>query len=307
MFWESRGISPPASLREQVRLRSVADGGNQGERGNRGVNFMNAKIKTYLDRLAASKKRPNSFLFVGPDKIGKFEAAAYFISKLADRENNAEFLRRVEEKIHPDVVVIEPETVEDKKGRIREKEIVIEQIREARQQLKFFPYELEKKFCLIKKAHRMNAESSNALLKILEEPTASTFFILLASGADSVFPTILSRCSVLRFPETGLPAWDEENRERFRKIFKEEIFEKFEFIEKVSKDKSEFLGILKDWEMVATEGLRKLVSENREDSGDRGKIKKVVGLIEELRDAINKIEYSNTSPRAVGEKLVLGM
>ncbi|MDI6778307.1 MAG: hypothetical protein QMD77_03885 [Patescibacteria group bacterium] len=271
---------------------------------------MDVKIKTYLDRLAGSGKRPNSFLFVGTKGAGKSEAASYFISKLAGKTGDAEFLRRMEEKIHPDLVVIEPETVEDKKGRIREKEIIIEQIREARSRLKFFPYELEKKFCLIKKAHKLNAESSNALLKILEEPTANTFFVLLASDADSVLPTIASRCAILRFPETGLPKWNEENREKFRKMFGEEIFEKFDYVEKKSRDKNELVAVLEDWEAVAAEGLRKLVRENRENLGDRRnrrKVEKVVGLVEEMRGAINQLEYSNASPRAVGEKLVLSM
>lgn len=261
------------------------------------------RIKTYLDRLAISDKRPNSFLFIGPDRIEKFEAATYLISRLVDKESNAEFLRRIKEKIHPDIIIIEPEIVEDKKGRIREKDIIIDQIRKARERLKYFPYELQKKFCVIKKAQRMNAESSNALLKILEEPTANTFFILLASDMDSILPTISSRCAVLRFPEVKLPEWSEENREKFRNIFKDEIFEKFDYIEKISRDKNELIRIFKDWEAVAAEGLRKLVLRNEA----KNKIEKVVNLIESVRESINQLEYSNASPRAVGEKLILEM
>lgn len=265
--------------------------------------MMDEKIKTYLDRLAGSEKRPSSYIFFGASEKEKEEAVFYFVSMLAGKESDGEFSRRMKEKIHPDVVVIEPEIVEDKKGRIREKEIIIEQIREARERLKFFPYELEKKFCVIKKAQKLNAESSNALLKILEEPTASTFFILLADGADSVLPTISSRCAVLRFPETKLPDWSEENRQRFRQIFKEEIFEKFNYIENISKDKNEFIGILKDWEVVAGEGLRKLASQNEA----KNKIEKVADLIENIRNSVNQLEYSNASPRAIGERLVLEM
>lgn len=269
---------------------------------------MDDKIKTYLDRLASSKKRPSSFLFFGPGEEEKLEAAVHFISELAGKRNDAEFQRRVEEKIHPDVIVVEPETVEDKKGRTREKEIVIEQIREARRRLKFFPYELPKKFCVIKKAEKLNAESSNALLKILEEPTESAIFVLLANGVDSVLPTIASRCAVLRFFRTELPVWSEENRESFRKIFKKDIFEKFDYIEKISRNKSAYLGVLRDWEAVAGEGLRKLVGENRENQGDkenRGKTKRVFELIGNLREAINRLERTNASPRAAGEKLML--
>ncbi|OGI27647.1 MAG: hypothetical protein A2359_02990 [Candidatus Moranbacteria bacterium RIFOXYB1_FULL_43_19] len=270
-------------------------------------NDFSPKIKTYLDRLAASPKRPNSFLFAGAQRTGKAEAAEYFVSKLAQKTGDAEFLRRFRGKVHPDVVVIEPETVEDKKGRIREKEITASQIREACQRLKFFPYELEKKFCLIKKSQRMNAEASNALLKILEEPTKSTFFILLAGDTDSVLPTISSRCAVLRFPRTELPVWNEENREKFRNIFKEEIFEKFDYIEKISRDKNEFSGILKDWEAVAAEGMRKLATGDQGGGNNLGKMKKVAVLLENIREAIDQLERTNASARAVGEKLMLEM
>jgi DNA polymerase III delta prime subunit len=271
---------------------------------------MNEKIKTYLDRLAISKKRPSSFLFFGPNDEEKDEAAAYFISKLAGKAGDAEFARRIAEKIHPDVVVIEPEIVEDKKGRLREKEITIEQIREARKRLKFFPYELTKKFCVIKRSGKLNAESSNAILKILEEPTESAIFVLLANSVDSVLLTIASRCAILRFPQICLPGWSEENREKFRNIFKKEIFEKFDYIEKISKDKNELIGIFKDWEAVAAEGLRKLVMGIRDEMGGRGerrKIEKVVRLIGDLRETINQLERTNASARAAGEKLMFQM
>ena len=38
---------------------------------------MDAKIKTYLDRLADSPKRPSSFLFSGADGQEKIEASFY--------------------------------------------------------------------------------------------------------------------------------------------------------------------------------------------------------------------------------------
>ena len=95
-------------------------------------------------------------------------------------------------------MIIEPE-IEEKKGKTREKEISISQIREALERLKFFPYELEKKFCR-QERQKMNAEAANALLKNLEEPSASAIFVLLADNAESLLPTIASRCAVLRFP-----------------------------------------------------------------------------------------------------------
>jgi len=262
---------------------------------------MNKKIRIYLDRLATSSRQLNSFLFSGADEKEKWEAVFYFIQKLFPKIDKGEFLEKAKKGIHPDVIVLEPEKIEDKKGRIREKEIVIEQVREMRRKLRYFPYELQGKFCIIKKAHRMNEESSNALLKILEEPTANTFFFLLVEDVESVLPTISSRCAILRFPQTILPDWKEENRESFKRLLKADISEKFDYIEKTCRDKNEFIDSLRSWEVVAAEGLRKLVLQNESKS----KIEKVVKIIERVRESINQLEYSSASSRAVGEKLFL--
>jgi len=262
--------------------------------------LLDKKIKTYLDRLATSEKRPNSFLFFGADEEGKIEAAFYFVQKISGKEKDEEFLRRASERVHPDIIIVEPEIAEDKRGRIREREIVIEQVRRAREKLKYFPYELEQKFCIIKKAQKLNAEASSSLLKILEEPTASTFFVLLANDIDSVLPTISSRCTAVRFEKTILPMSREENREQLRKIFTGEIYERFGYAEKISKDRNEAVEILEDWENILTEGLRNLVRKKNFE-----KLGSMANLIRENREAIDKIEYTNANPRTILEKLLL--
>jgi DNA polymerase III delta prime subunit len=281
--------------------------------------LLSLKIKSYLDRLADSQSRPSSYIFAGQDEepkpvgaeasaspadklAGKEEAAFFFISKIAEKLDDSNFLERIKTKNHPDVMIIEPEIVE-KKGKTREKEITISQVRDMLERIKFFPYELKQKFCLIKKAEKMNAEAANALLKSLEEPSESAIFILLARDAESILPTIVSRCAVLRFPKTELPKWNEANREQFKKMFQEEVFEKFDYIEKVSKNKIEIAGVLRDWEMVMAESLRKLIGSNE----DWGKIKKVIELIEGARDSINRLEQTNASARSAGEELMLRM
>ena len=52
---------------------------------------------------------------------------------------------------------------------------------------------------LISQAHKMNAESANSLLKLLEEPPGDTVFLLTTSAPGRLPPTILSRCQLSRF------------------------------------------------------------------------------------------------------------
>lgn len=266
---------------------------------------MNPKIKTYLNRLADSSKRPNSYLFFGPDGAGKKEAAFYFVSKLAGKAGDEDFLRKIEEKMHPDVIVVEPETVEDKKGRIREKEIAISQVREMQERIRFFPYELKYKFCLIKKAERLNAQAQNSLLKMLEEPTASTFFILLADDIDSVLATISSRCAALRFLKNDPPQWKAENRERLRNIFTEEIHEKFDYAQELAKNREEAITVLEDWEKIMAEGLKSLLSGGNRKEWEKVKITQE--LLQKNREAINRIQNSNANARTVLENFLLDM
>ncbi|RCL68048.1 MAG: hypothetical protein DBW78_01000 [Rhodothermaeota bacterium MED-G64] len=46
--------------------------------------------------------------------------------------------------------------------------------------------------------HTMRAESANAFLKLLEEPPKDVLFLLTTPSTDTLMPTILSRCQVLR-------------------------------------------------------------------------------------------------------------
>jgi DNA polymerase III delta prime subunit len=263
---------------------------------------MNSKIKIYLDRLSTSSKKPQSYLFIGPEGVGKDEAVFYFVSKVSGKSGDAVFLEKIKSKGHPDVVVIEPET-EEKKGKTREKDISISQVREMQQRLKFFSYELGYKFCVIKKADRLTAEAANSLLKFLEEPQVNTFFILLAGNLDSMLPTIISRSAVLRFAQANLPKWKEEHRQDLRQIFVQDIFERFDYAEKKSKNKNEMIEILEDWENLVGESLRKSVRER----GGQKNIGKIALLLNSIRETINKIQHSNANPRMAMESLVLEM
>jgi DNA polymerase-3 subunit delta' len=51
-----------------------------------------------------------------------------------------------------------------------------------------------KKVCVIWGIEKMNEASSNAFLKLLEEPPENTYFILLSESTEYVLPTVLSRC-----------------------------------------------------------------------------------------------------------------
>ncbi len=57
---------------------------------------------------------------------------------------------------------------------------------------------VEKRIICIQDAEKLNASSSNSLLKIIEEPPLGTKFILTTSKLSSIIPTIISRSTVLK-------------------------------------------------------------------------------------------------------------
>lgn len=61
------------------------------------------------------------------------------------------------------------------------------------------PFEGGYKVMIIWMAEKMNTEAANKLLKLLEEPTDKTVFILIAEDEKAILQTILSRCQVLHF------------------------------------------------------------------------------------------------------------
>ena len=88
--------------------------------------------------------------------------------------------------------------------RIDEKErkpiISTDESQEILKKLSLKAYEGGYKVMIIWMAEEMNTSCANKLLKILEEPTKDTVFILLAEQLEKVLPTIVSRTQTTRIP-----------------------------------------------------------------------------------------------------------
>lgn len=85
------------------------------------------------------------------------------------------------------------------------KEITIDQTLELLYFLKMTATLPTKRVCLISDATLLNRQSTNALLKTLEEPPSETLFILITPSFGRLIPTLLSRCSKVRFPSVTTP------------------------------------------------------------------------------------------------------
>lgn len=102
---------------------------------------------------------------------------------------------------HPDLrrLVPEADLAEDTESAPATKgkpssQIVIDQVRQLRDQLTVTGHQSGERVVIIDPAEAMNSNTANALLKLLEEPPEHTVFVLVSSAPRRLLPTIRSRC-----------------------------------------------------------------------------------------------------------------
>ena len=75
-----------------------------------------------------------------------------------------------------------------------------EESREIIKTLSLKPFESPYKIMVIWQPEFMHPSAANGILKILEEPAAHTYFILVTNAADKLLPTIISRTQIISVP-----------------------------------------------------------------------------------------------------------
>jgi DNA polymerase-3 subunit delta' len=84
--------------------------------------------------------------------------------------------------------------------------IPVSEAAEIIRKLSLKSFESDFKIMIVWLPEKMNAETANKLLKIIEEPPAKTLFILVSDEDDKLMPTITSRCQHIRI--SAIPADD---------------------------------------------------------------------------------------------------
>lgn len=195
-------------------------------------------LKNHLIKSADASRIPHAQLFVGPEGTGTLAMAIayaqHILCKSSDSTNDYDqsCLLKFNSLSHPDLHFVYPtvttSTVKTKPKSVdyllewreflkqnpygslfdwlnfleagnKQGEIRVDDAQEIVKLLSLKSFEGGYKIMIIWMADKMNIAASNKLLKLLEEPTDKTLFILIAESEEDILQTILSRCQILHF------------------------------------------------------------------------------------------------------------
>lgn len=197
-------------------------------------------IKNHLIQSAENGRVPHAQLFAGPEGSGTLPMAIayaqYLLCKNVEGENtggNEACNIKFKDFSHPDLHFAFPVATNDKvkkhpvsnlfleewrellheqpygnlydwykKLGINNKQgqIGVDEATEVVKSLSLKAYEGGYKIMIIWMAEKMNSAAANKLLKLIEEPSNKTIFILITEDEGQIINTIRSRCQVLHFP-----------------------------------------------------------------------------------------------------------
>ena len=168
------------------------------------------KIFITLKENLINKTLSNSLIFYGNKGIGKSTLVYSLINYLFDeiyKDNpSSNHTNLIYNNSHPNVRLLRKEY--DEKTKKFKNNIIINQIRKLESFIYQFSIDGSPKFIIIDSSDDLNINSSNALLKILEEPKKNVYIILITNQLSKLLPTIRSRCIKFKFSN---PTFDQFN------------------------------------------------------------------------------------------------
>ena len=155
----------------------------------------NDDIKELLNKSLETKNLVHSYMFVGPEGIGKSifakELAKIILCEAHEKAcDNCSSCIKFDSDNHPDFIFIDSDDG---------KNIKIGQVRLIQESIAEKPIVSSNKVYVINNSDLMTTEAQNCLLKTLEEPPEYATIILITSNESKLLNTIKSRCTKIYF------------------------------------------------------------------------------------------------------------
>ena len=148
----------------------------------------------FLIKLYNSKKLPRVLMISGKKGIGKFTLINHFLNYIYDRDhydlknksinNQTQFNKQYLNSIFSDIIYLSGDNF---------KNVKIDDIRDLKSKILKTNISEKERFIILDDIELFNANSLNALLKIIEEPTSKNYFVLINNKTKPLMETIYSR------------------------------------------------------------------------------------------------------------------
>lgn len=138
-------------------------------------------------------KLSHAYIFDSNGNSDVFDIVLSFVKMILckdieDENEKSVICKRVDDGNYLDVKVIEPDGMWIKK----------DQLLDLQSEFNKRAFEGNKKIYIIKNAERMNSQTSNSILKFLEEPVDDIIAILVVDNVNLLLSTIISRCQLIK-------------------------------------------------------------------------------------------------------------
>ncbi|MBP1559439.1 MAG: DNA polymerase III subunit, partial [Oscillospiraceae bacterium] len=173
----------------------------------------NQRAKQMLSNMLGMGRLPHTLLLEGPEGCGKrafgrLIAAAILCQGEGPRPcGECPHCRKVLGDYHPDFIVCDP--WQDAKV------YSAERIRQLRREAALAPNEGRARVYLLAGAHLMSPQNQNIILKLIEEPPGSSYFLLTAPNRFLLLPTVRSRSVTVALEPLSMEACSGELQRRF--------------------------------------------------------------------------------------------
>ena len=149
-------------------------------------------LVSYIQKAVTQKQISHAYILNGERGSGKKMFAQLFAMTLqcerggAEPCNECHSCRQALSGNHPDIIRV----VHEKTNTISVEEVRVQ----INNDIMIRPYNGKYKIYIVPDADMMTVQAQNALLKTIEEPPEYAVIFLLTENAESLLPTILSRC-----------------------------------------------------------------------------------------------------------------
>ena len=170
-------------------------------------------------KMLAQDRLPSALLFTGPGGVGKLTFAKMLAHAIHCEQEENDFCGSCQEcRKTSEMLILATEDLErrrakkDSAGKAENlvyfdlqlveplgQFILSAQIEKIISEAYAKPFELSQRIFILNDAHRIHWSGVDRLLKILEEPPTTTFFILVCPNASALRATIRSRCTRVTF------------------------------------------------------------------------------------------------------------